>query len=161
VLRTVLLAVFLSLACVTSAVAGPFSSNKPVVIGRAGDWSAREVHALQQAALAWNTLIGRPVLLVVDHPAKVDLWISPVLGYEEPGTLAVTHLNLEPQQITYLGVLKVKPRLLLAVFIHELGHALGLGHSENKKSIMYPQAEENGPLLPDAKDIDQVRELWN
>ena len=160
-LRILVLALALTLGCVNTALAGPFSSKKPVIVGRAGDWAQREVEALQQAALVWNTLIGRPVLLIVEHPAKVDLWISPVLGYEEAGTLAVTHLNLEPQQITYLSVLRCKPRLQLAVFIHEFGHALGLDHNSNKDSVMYPSAQENGPLLPLPDDVEKVQELWN
>lgn len=160
-LRPLLLALFLCLSIVASANAGPFSSKKAVVIGRGGEWSERETHALNEAAMLWNTVIERPVLVVTENPGKVDLWVSPVIGYAEAGTLAVTHLNLEPQQITYLAVLRVKPRLLLAVFIHELGHALGLGHSENKNSIMYPTASDDGPLLPDQKDIEKLQELWN
>lgn len=40
---------------------------------------------------------------------------------------------------------KVSPGEIKATIIHELGHALGLGHSENEYDIMYPYIDPDSP----------------
>ncbi len=47
---------------------------------------------------------------------------------------------------------------LFSVALHELGHALGLGHSDNPESVMYPYYQISPGLAAD--DIATIRQLY-
>lgn len=50
-----------------------------------------------------------------------------------------------------------RSRARLAIFTHEIGHALGLAHSEDSNSIMFPYPRESRGL--DSGDIEGIRAL--
>lgn len=128
----------------------------------AGEMNPAEHTALHQAAQVWNTLVGRPVLLLVDHePAGTHdavFYVVSVLGYDDPGTLAVTYRAYDKAYLSYLEFLRAKPVILRRVLIHELGHVLGLDHSEDRASVMYPEiGEADAPTVP---EVLYLRSLW-
>jgi len=62
------------------------------------------------------------------------------LGLTEYDTSRENEIEFSKVQISLLkfGKEKISAGEIKATIIHELGHALGLGHSDNEKDIMYP-----------------------
>ena len=54
---------------------------------------------------------------------------------------------------------KKTSRSLIYVAVHEIGHALGLGHSNVKGSVMWPTAKDGTPTLHQ-DDINGIRSLY-
>lgn len=52
------------------------------------------------------------------------------------------------------------PREIEATTLHEVGHALGLNHSNNPRDIMFPSAREPFTALLTARDKNSIRKLY-
>ncbi|MBX9940228.1 MAG: matrixin family metalloprotease [Candidatus Obscuribacterales bacterium] len=52
------------------------------------------------------------------------------------------------------------PREIEAITLHEVGHALGLNHSNNPRDIMFPTAREPFTALLTARDKNSIRKLY-
>ncbi len=84
---------------------------------------------------------------------KVDKWLSFGLGI---GKLGVTFYDViekiqEHEYVFEQAVILINTEKNIwnegydftSTFLHEIGHALGLQHSKNKKAVMYPTLERN------------------
>ena len=76
-------------------------------------------------------------MILLKKISKLDLaenWITPVESITEHGTI------------------------LRTVAAHEIGHLLGLHHSDNRDALMYPYV--NGALAPRQDDINKIQRLY-
>jgi hypothetical protein len=123
-----------------------------------GVTTEQEHSAILQSAQIWNTLAGRPVIVINPPNTKIDFVITPVLGFDDDNALGVTHFFYNTRYVSYHVLLRASPEALRKVITHEFGHALGLDHSENKESVMY--ASYTGAEFPDLEDVRKVRKMW-
>ena len=49
---------------------------------------------------------------------------------------------------------------MVSVATHEIGHALGLGHSDDSGSVMWPTARLGNPTL-DSDDVNGINALYS
>lgn len=87
-----------------------------------------------------------------------------VISYEDLGELyGATMITLSGNEIVGAHI-KINPLLvtfdaqLQVVLLHELGHALGLSHSNNRRAVMYQWIYGYSKLQPD--DRAAIKELY-
>jgi hypothetical protein len=82
--------------------------------------------------------------------------------------------NLTPDQVMAMGMAALKGgapgwmtrdqvlRVVLATAAHEMGHALGLRHSDSERDIMFPQfTPGTTPVAPSGRDLRTVESLYS
>lgn len=124
---------------------------EPVVIAPVEALSPTQAQAVHEAISLWRA-VG-VTALTLDGSAgtqRVPLWFK-----DAP---ALFHGVYEPRTGEVGINLKMKDRMLAITVAHELGHALGLPHIEERESVMNPG---NGTIAPTPHDERQLRDRWS
>ncbi len=126
--------------------------------------------AIRHAAQAWNAVpSGQPRLHFVSDPGPavtikfcrgrwrgdiIDLGKSQFTASLHDGTVAAATVELNECDHTFTGPDEASAGRfdLQSVLTHELGHVLGLGHSDNRAAIMYPNGGGVGVRKPNIED---------
>ena len=88
----------------------------------------------------------------VENLEDVEGAPSGVAGYASPSTadgqFVKVDIVLETGNYQGRGWIQYGDATILSIVKHELGHALGLGHSSDRRDIMYPEYEQRDNINP-------------
>lgn len=128
---------------------------------------------IQKAMNNWNKYFDKPMLLL--HKKSINIsnrhmflnYIKDVYKIknedgltESDGVLAINDLRLYDsglvkQSVILINKQKINKVDLVILITHEFGHTFGLGHSNIKKSIMYPHHLKKQKILK--QDIKRLK----
>lgn len=103
------------------------------------------------------------VQVVPDDPTKPEDGTSRATGPDQshPGGVAVPFFSDKKPEIVVAGAIFIDPKFAenRAVWLHEVGHILGLKHDRLRDSVMYPTIQERPGKLS-GKDVKALKKYY-
>jgi hypothetical protein len=139
--------------------------RRPIV----SDWSPQLFEVVRAAFDEWGT-VGQPVRFefTIDS-ARADIRVNFTDSVTQGTRLGVTTHRYDQQGWIVSAEIAVSthdtdgsvhpPSLIAAIARHEVGHALGLGHSRDRATIMYPESETLAITGPDRATLKLLYSL--
>ena len=151
------LVALLPLSCV--AADGWKPTSAPLVVTVVGeDVSSEQLEAVMEGARRWDEALGRRVIDVrvasssSSRCGRVSLSFADLQGVTNGTTIRLDcRASIQLRQ-------GLSPAYMAVVAAHELGHALGLDHDSDERSLMYTSAPYDGGTIPRA-DVEYVQSL--
>jgi predicted Zn-dependent protease len=125
--------------------------------------------AVQRAFERWQRVAGIPVTFIfVRDSSRADVivrWITEFpmertgqadVRWNRAGWLLSGTLTLATRNP---GGIVLPPEAVYTVALHEIGHLLGLGHSDNPADVMYPTTDVRVDITP--RDRQTARLLYD
>lgn len=106
-----------------------------------------------KAIQGWNKLLDYNYFVVRNEKPTLFIYTDFIDGENTAGT----HHRLEMCQVITIHT-ELDSSLVTLVAYHELGHAIGLDHSIQRPSIMYPSLVGMGTFQPSQDDVTNA---WN
>jgi hypothetical protein len=113
--------------------------------------------SITEAISVWNGELGRNVFreAIAEETPQVMISWGPVSGNEVAGTQH--YGGPHPVRANVIIRQGVNTHRVYLVAIHELGHVLGLQHSDSPNSVMWPKPRR---ALPTDGEISLLRQIY-
>lgn len=102
---------------------------------------------------------NRHIFITFLYNNESSLLDERTVGFANPSKVSSTDKTISQgsMALSVEYVKKVNTKKEAALYLHELGHVLGLGHGEEKENVMYYLVDQTNDLSPG--DVEGIRQL--